>query len=443
MTASIVPIQRYTVTSSGLNTFTFSNIPQGFNDLKIYLSARHNVGGVTAVFLLRFNGDSGSSSYSQTWTRNIGSANTFRSATANALPGIYSAGTSVTASNFAGSTVYIPNYSISGKNKQVLMESTIESNATTYDSTCYRNGGQWYKTEPITSISVILDSAGTLDVGSTITLYGVGTTRNRPKASGGAITTDGSYWYHTFRTTGTSTFIPNEDIAGQCLLVAGGGSGGYGSPGGGGAGGVLTGVGTFLRGNSYTITVGAGGTFPTVPNTIGNSGQNSSISGNGINTITARGGGAGGIGGGAGLNGSSGGGSGENQPTTFGFGTYGQGFDGAPNNGGGGGAGGAGARGYGQNSGAARTGLGGVGTLAHTLWGIATGTGQNVSGLFYYGGGGAGYGSAVGGGIVFPVAGGLGGGGQTQVSGTANTGGGGGADGGAGGSGVVIIRYSV
>ena len=72
---------------------------------------------------------------------------------------------------------------------------------------------------------------------------------------------------------------------------------------------------------------------------------------------------------------------------------------------------------------AARTGVGGIGTSAYTIWGIATGTGQSSSNLVFYAGGGAGYGSAVGGGIVFPVAGGLGGGGQTQASGTANTGG--------------------
>ena len=344
------------------------------------------------------------------------------------------------ANSFGVGEVYITGYS-SGKFKQTIGETSNISNITTLDG-AYQTltAGLSRSTNPITSISLIPGS-GSFVANSTFTLYGILKPGNRPKAVGGEITYDDKYWYHTFKTTGASTFIPNQDLGGECLVIAGGGSGGYGSPGGGGAGGVLAGVGTFLRGNSYTVTVGAGGIFPANPNTIGNSGQNSSISGNGFQTITAIGGGAGGIGAGSGVNGGSGGGSGEAQPTTFGFGTYGQGYDGNTNNGGGGGAGGPGARGYGQNAGAARTGVGGIGTSAYTFWGITTGTGQNVSNLVYYAGGGAGYGSAAGGAIVFPVAGGLGGGGQTQASGTANTGGGGGADGGSGGSGVVIIRY--
>jgi hypothetical protein len=44
------------------------------------------------------------------------------------------------------------------------------------------------------------------------------------------------------------------------LIVAGGGGGGYGTTGGGGgAGGLLEGSISLASGNSYTVTVGAGG----------------------------------------------------------------------------------------------------------------------------------------------------------------------------------------
>jgi hypothetical protein len=445
MAANLYPIYTQTLSTTAAS-ITFNNIPQNFTDLKIMHSVRDNTTPAAQYhsnnIYLRLNGDS-SSLYSATIFYSSSSAvSTARNIAGNAA--IY-IGTVLNANGVANSfgsgEVYITGYS-SGKFKQVLGETSNVSNVTTLDG-AYQvsTTGLYRSTNPITSISLVPVS-GSFVANSTFTLYGILKPGNAPKATGGQITSDDKYWYHTFKTTGASTFIPNQDLGGECLVIAGGGSGGYGGPGGGGAGGVLAGVGTFLRGNSYTVTVGAGGTFPAVGNTIGNSGQNSSISGNGFRTITAIGGGGGGaptaV---AGLNGGSGGGSGEAQPTTYGLGTYGQGYDGNVNNGGGGGAGGPGARGYGQNAGAARTGVGGIGTSAYTFWGIATGTGQNVSTLFYYAGGGAGYGSAAGGAIVYPVAGGLGGGGVTNVSGTANTGGGGGADGGSGGSGVVIVRY--
>jgi len=61
-----------------------------------------------------------------------------------------------------------------------------------------------------------------------------------PKATGGTITSDATYWYHTFSANGT--FTPLLSISGcEVLIVAGGGGGGYGSAasGGGGAGGLL------------------------------------------------------------------------------------------------------------------------------------------------------------------------------------------------------------
>ena len=47
------------------------------------------------------------------------------------------------------------------------------------------------------------------------------------------------------------------------LVVAGGGAGKTDNGGGGGAGGLLTGTTSITNGNTYTITVGAGGTAAT------------------------------------------------------------------------------------------------------------------------------------------------------------------------------------
>ena len=261
-------------------------------------------------------------------------------------------------------------------------------------------------------------------------------------ATGGSITTVSSYRIHTFTTSGAVTFATAGNV--EYLVVAGGGSGGGSGgtdgSGGGGAGGFRTASGFAVNAQEYTVTVGAGGNG-VAANTDGNNGGNSVFS-----TITALGGGGGGSEVGSvrkGKDGGSGGGGG-GYSGTKGFGTSGQGNDGAncqsPGDGGGGGAGAAGSA---QN--------GGDGA-ASSITGSA---------VYYAGGGGASGDPRKNGGV--PGSGGNGGGGAGAyaTSGSAapgnggtNTGGGGGGPAGStpvgasrtsgsGGSGIVIIRYPI
>jgi len=57
------------------------------------------------------------------------------------------------------------------------------------------------------------------------------------EATGGTITTDGSYRIHTFTSSGT--FEVSEGVACDVLIVAGGGGGGGSRGGGGGGGGLI------------------------------------------------------------------------------------------------------------------------------------------------------------------------------------------------------------
>lgn len=208
------------------------------------------------------------------------------------------------------------------------------------------------------------------------------------------------------------------------LIVGGGGPGGprlnYFDGGAGGGGGVININFTFEPG-TYNITVGDGGI-----SNVDENGQNSSISGNNINTIIAGGGGRGGYYNYSAKNGyneASGGGSqgsngiaafyggrafmSNNMTTYSNFGRGGSTTE-IKSSGGGG------------NGGNANNENGGAGTILHII-------GSNQT----YGSGGAGTnGSATSGGGGF------------GSNGVANTGGGGGGNGGNGGSGVVIIRYS-
>ena len=241
---------------------------------------------------------------------------------------------------------------------------------------------------------------------------------------------------------GATVMETPQTYSASYLVVAGGASGGKDQAGGGGAGGLLTNVGgsaiTLTGGATYTITVGAGGATKSSAGK-GNAGNNSVISGTGISTVTASGGGGGGCNFGSQNNADSGGsgGGGAYPGGSGGSGTSPQGNDGGDGAGGGtspafgsGGGGGAGA--VGANGTSSSGGAGGAGA-ANSI------TGSSVTRA----GGGGGYAINSSAGAGGSGGGGAGGGsGGAGTAGTANTGGGGGGasgDGGAGGSGVVIL----
>jgi hypothetical protein len=292
-------------------------------------------------------------------------------------------------------------------------------------------------------------------------------------ATGGTITTCGSYKIHSFTGPGTFTVSCAGNPAGSSavdyLVVAGGGSGGNaacglnGNAGGGGGGGFRESKATGapwtasplasstslpVSVQGYPITVGGGGASKTTCG-IGNVGNPSIFS-----TITSAGGGAGGRG--SGGNGGSGGGAadsgvagtGNTPPTSPPQGNPGGSvFNPGTSTAVSGGGGGATVAGSNGNPGGP-AGPGGAGAT----------TSISTSPTSYAGGGGGGGNSGeTGGGTGGTGGGGAGGafGGpaplKNGVAGSTNTGGGGGATAsndavapltsGAGGSGIVVIRY--
>ena len=271
-------------------------------------------------------------------------------------------------------------------------------------------------------------------------------------ATGGVITTDGTYNIHTFSWTSNyanQTFSVSSAGDVEYLVVAGGGGGGGNIAGGGGGGGVLTnGASTYpVSAGNYTVQVGGSG----VNGATGVDGLPSIF-----DTVTATGGGGGGgggtFGGGGGVDGLAGGSGGGGQFLSTGLGGaaspagqgykggYGSGTSGASDGSSTGGGGGGGAPGV--NGVAYQSGNGGVGFVSSI-------TGAAV----HYGGGGGGGGATVNGWTTQPGVGGLGGGGNGgngssgSTPGTNGLGGGGGGGGWndtghGGGRGVVILRYN-
>jgi hypothetical protein len=424
-----------TVGVGGVASVTFSGIPQGYTDLKVVSSVRSTSGAAVAYSMVMRINNLTTSIYSQRALEGSGSAaSSFsQSGVDTAVRASIITGTGATTSTFSNSEIYIPNYA-GFTNKSVLIDTVAETNATTQ----YMNMIAYLVSspEPVISLTFTAESAASsFAQHSTFTLYGVKnmaqTAGNSIKATGGNIVFDGTYVYHVFNAT--SSFTPTQPLLADCLVVAGGGGSGYYYAGGGGAGGIQYAASQSLITAGYTVTVGAGGATKSSGSAgLGATGGDSSFSslviakgggaGNGIVTGSAAGG-AGGSGGGAGgpAAGSAGGAAVAGTGGTF----YGNAGGPTPGGGSGGGSGAAGTS----------KGKGGDGTTAFSSWGIATGTGQNVGGVFYYAGGGESNQSAGGGGY--------GGGGAWLNSGTPNTGGGAGADqgSGGGGSGIVIVRY--
>jgi hypothetical protein len=430
------------VGAGGAASIDFTSIPQTYTDLKIVVSARNTT--ATLDCYINFNGSN--TNLSRRVLYGNGSSATSASGSDGYV--IWLSQSTDTANTFGNAEIYIPNYTLSN-NKSFTADSVTENNAT--QAYQFFQAGLWSNTSAINRVT--LYSGSTFAQYSTATLYGITSAGLGAKATGGIISQDNNYWYHTFTSSGT--FTPTMNLTNvDYLVVAGGGGGGGNSGSGGGAGGLRctvdkTGGGGTLEskislnnGTPYTITVGAGGgltrTYATYPT--GVNGNNSSIAGSGLTTITSIGGGRGAVGGSQNdtvASGGSGGGGVQYNGSggaEGGAGTANQGYAGGNainsgayfQNGGGGGAGGPGA----QSSGAAANsgGVGGAGVIT-SISGTST----------VYASGGSGAFAPT---YSVPGGGGAAGGSTYSQSGTANTGGGGAAATGSGGSGIVIIRYA-
>ena len=456
-TPTYTPIESYTVSGTSTSTVTLGSggtIPQTYTDLVVVANY-----GISANFYglrIRFNSDTGAN-YSDTTVYGDGSSATSSrdSSATSIVTSAIGVSDSVLNYNFICN---VQNYANTNTYKTAIVRANAANRETV---ACV---GSWRSNSAITSINIFVGS-GYILPGTTFTLYGIANAAiGAPKATGGIITYDDTYFYHTFGASGT--FTPQQSLTADILVVAGGGGGAnnqYGNSvgGGGGAGGLLGFASQSLSATGYTVTVGAGGSAGTTGAASGTGGDSQF----GALTLVKGGGrGAGWAGGfyGATNGGSGGGGSGwgASQAGIGGGGsaTSGQGYAGGssvydyPTYSTYSSAGGGGAGAVGQSASSATvSGNGGVGLSTYSSWGLVTGTGQNVSGTVYYAGGGGSGGYS---GVSFGT-GGLGGGGtganvgtSVAASGLANTGGGGGGGGnntpgaaGAGGSGVVIIRY--
>lgn len=423
-TNTYIALDKVTV-GTATPTITFTNIPQGYTDLVLVLSGTKTVASGEGIAVRVGNGslDTGSN-YSDTILYGNGSsAGSARTSSASRSRITYYASWISTA--FSVNTIHFMNYSNTTTYKTMLSRSNTASQGVD------ANVHLWRSTSAIDTISVY-PFADNFDIGTTASLYGISAEAisPAPKATGGAIYSDDTYYYHLFGASGT--FTPSQSLTADVLVVAGGGGGGYYYGAGGGAGGLLEYASQSLSATGYTITVGAGGATRST-NGVGNNGSNSQF---GALTASVGGGGGGGGTSGTPTNGASGGsGGGGSQGGSGGAATSGQGYAGGTD------AHSAGGGGAGQAGQARQGGNGATSTLINAI-GSATGAGDYIfatSNYYFAGGGGASS-------SVLPASyggGGVANGTTAQRYAKVNSGSGGVGDAqGAGGSGVVVVRYS-
>lgn len=167
MSVFLQPI--YTQTASGsANTINFNNIPQGFTDLLLKVSARDTAS--VAVGQCRFDCNNGANA---DMIRLVGNGST---ASSNKTPSSsYSFAVNSgnqTSNTFSNTEMYIANYTTTNK-KQIIVDTVAENNGTTayleLDALYYDNGSN-----PITSLSLFIGAqGGNFATNSTFSLYGI------------------------------------------------------------------------------------------------------------------------------------------------------------------------------------------------------------------------------------------------------------------------------
>jgi hypothetical protein len=399
-----------------------------------FLSHEIASGNTTAQFT--FNGSTGSE-YASRWSNNGGSENVY--ATQSSFDGYFSSSTAYDIFNI------IYNSSIVGEEKLSIMF-TVDTGGSGAGNAPQRAElvSKYVPSSLSTTITKIEcdnTGSGSFDTGSNLSVLGsdITTAAAIPFEANAQVgsrfeetdtrkmysfntqsnvteSTDGSYTVLKF--TGDATFTPTSSFNVEYLVVAGGGGSGAGyttwsgrGGGGGGSGGYLSGTGHGVTPQSYSITVGAGGTA-------NNNGSNSVFS-----SFTSIGGGRGGqiAGNASAVGGSGGGGSGGDNGSA---GTSGQGNTGANGAGNGsGGAGGGGSNSAGSAGSVPTAGAGGSGTANDIL------TGSNVT---YASGGAGGNSDSSGAGTA---------GGDNTGNGASGGSGDSGSAGASGGSGIVILRF--
>jgi hypothetical protein len=157
-----------TVGVLGAANIEFTSIPATYTDLKVVISSRGLPANLGEANRISFNGDTTNGNYSNKRLLGTGSAASSQSQTARESS--FNTNSTATASTFANSEIYIPNYA-SANAKSFSIDTVTENNGTEAYSALIAYS--WSGTAAITSITLVPESATNFAQYSTATLYGI------------------------------------------------------------------------------------------------------------------------------------------------------------------------------------------------------------------------------------------------------------------------------
>jgi hypothetical protein len=175
MSVFMQPIFTQTVGAGGIGSITFNNIPQGYTDLVLEISARTGNANIIQPIYLQVNG-AGQPSGTHATNRVLATGSTTTASRDFGYTGDFLYGgymipdTSATANTFSNARVTIRNYA-SASFKPIEIEGIAESNVTT-GIAITTTGATYLNTKPVTSIYIGMGN-WTIAQGSTFTLYGL------------------------------------------------------------------------------------------------------------------------------------------------------------------------------------------------------------------------------------------------------------------------------
>lgn len=158
-------------------SFDFPDIPQGYRDLRLVISAKGTV--TTAQFdiaRLRFNGDGGATQYGySSWLGNSSAIGAAVDAQEDSIHMRYTLASdaNVPAGNFGNIIASIPAYTTTDRKKHLMWQSTAFGHATTTtDMYTGHGGGLWRSDAAITRITILPINSTDWAIGSCAWLYG-------------------------------------------------------------------------------------------------------------------------------------------------------------------------------------------------------------------------------------------------------------------------------
>lgn len=159
------------INPTGSPTGTFSDIPQGYTALKVLYYARSTTAATSTSPAVYYNQDYTAGNYRRTIDYGV-QTGAGSEGGADATIGAVISAANAPANSFSSGEITIPFYANSVGNKELYAIGSHRRDATTLYMLTFNSSHEWFSTNPINRIDVVL-AAGNYVTGTVFRLYGI------------------------------------------------------------------------------------------------------------------------------------------------------------------------------------------------------------------------------------------------------------------------------